>query len=89
MAKPQRDDRIQGSAGGRDRRRHWELNPAVWAAQLLQWLRPKHYQLVGADLLQAPRSVDLAAGDELAAVRSQLLHDPNRTAAELMKILLG
>lgn len=52
--------------------------------------RRRHYELVGADLLGAPTDVTASArGDELAALRSYLLHDPAITAAELMKILLG
>ncbi len=51
--------------------------------------RKRHYELVGADLLGAPTGVIASAGDELAAVRANLLHDPTITAAELMKILLA
>lgn len=52
-------------------------------------LRKRHYELVGADLLGTPTATTASAGDALAAVRSNLLHDPAITAAELMKILLG
>lgn len=51
--------------------------------------RKRHYELIGADLLGAPTATTASAGDALAAVRSNLLHDPAITAAELMKILLG